>query len=1627
MSHRTSLAWARLNHPDARQFNRQRFSQLAAGVFAAACVGITQCFPIISNVVKSSGGGISQSDVAKISTAGVVAGYMMLPFGILYDTFGPKPVLLLCGLVCTAGYVLLSLIFSGHIAFGVTLMCAVNAMISLGASSMDTGSLMSNLYAFPLSRGEVIILQKTFVGLGSTFFSIIFECFFSKIVHRVDANGFEEHIDESNYSGFAIFMAAFVVGTFVLATAVTRLPLYHQTSIQKFRHFRRRERHVADAIAAAEREEEQLAIEESRLRRYGLVAPPPPANEKVTTAETNGRLGATSENSGTIGPIGPSPWATATTATSANEAEEEDPAAELLRALRREERVLAAAEGAEESYNAEWRYEIDHSFTRCHEPKLIDRRRIAFALTALWVLLAYYTVVAFVNSYVECPPAVKVALGTVAFALLLSFFAMLLPFDMPSFFDYTFLPSLTFDLERFRAARGFGGPSARTSARTASTARRDSSSGAEFIPGGGRGSDGSGGSVDGGCMYGVGGGGGGYNSYLPNGMGGYYYRTQQQQQQQQQHLLYGQGYGTVRAGGGRGDGFASASQAATCSTAGHSLYPSVGTSAHDSMRPQRGDASAKWAAHNGDLGSCPSNGYFSGGGGSTATVSSTHLAANGVHSQSQHGHPPHPHYSGSGSNYYVGAGYSGLHGSGFGGGGEVHPTSSQKSLSLVDVGGGGGAVGRTNSGHYRHSATVVGDDSTYPRAQGLSSPFLGPAGNRSHVPRSLREHTQPTFFSPPLPEGSHHHSPRYAQQHQRLLAEQLQQQQGTNSNALLASARTLTTATSVGLPFNPNATTATGSSRATCTHSAAGDNYLAFASEAPTEDEEEAVAAEGVGANVVAEAGRNSPDIGGREGDEGSLSQAHSPIAPPTTHDSVNAGDDEDDNDGFGPFSTHSSSGGRALPASQRRRQAATTAAGSDMGSSPRTVFSAYSQSASGPRQQQQQHEGEGLGSAPPQTVLSCASGASVRSCEEPSPPSQPLAARAPSPPIPTVETEKSAAVGGGREEAAGGGRGVDWLTAADSSAVFVDSPTPESSSGGNFARLYDDEVEREFRLRQIADANNARTGLLSSHLHAASANAAAAGGGGGGGSRLRAERAAAVAAAKSSVLMGAGGLALPEGSSARSSAQIGGATAALISNVALLGPSGSSQQLPASATPQISSAFTTANVRAASIIAARLHQHRIGVGDGPTTPLGGSNTKKGAAAMGANAVVADYLDDVDTYGPLGAATRHQRVGDFHGQHGSIGVVVASNGAANGSTGYGAVSPHGGNAYAFGSSAEAAAPEGGEADALLLQELAASANRRPKRKGFLKAALEGDVGFVSVNVIANPAALHTPFSHNLFRTPFLWAFWWVNFCVWGAGQVVTNNMTQIYTAIDGGKYDSRTNALFLCVMGIGGAVGRLAVGYGEMWVRKRKATREAQRSIKLLSTGLAPSTEPAVDHERLSSITAFLPLPPLVMAVTVMLLTVVPTWALGMVLCANAFAFGASWSLFALASREVFSRDIGKNYNFCFTSGIVAALVLNFEMFGKWYDAEERRQAERMFTTMDGGATSPAVFTQGGAFPIGPMGPQRLGAADFTCSGHSCISHSMFVLGALCCSAVVVAALTSQCWLRRKREYIVPQ
>ncbi|KEG13828.1 hypothetical protein DQ04_00761080 [Trypanosoma grayi] len=200
----------RIEWPQERRWFFQFFVSILICLNNGACF----CFSIFSPFMKKGAFKYNQSQVNVVSTMGVILSYFSLPTGYLYDFKGPMPTLLVGTILNMIGWLGMFLMFFDMerplLGTNIGTMCLFYGISQFSASFYESGSVLTNLDAFSCYQGRVILIQKTFMGLGSSIIAQIYIAFFET---RVEGIG-----------PFFFFLVIYSLTVGVLGTLFVRLP-----------------------------------------------------------------------------------------------------------------------------------------------------------------------------------------------------------------------------------------------------------------------------------------------------------------------------------------------------------------------------------------------------------------------------------------------------------------------------------------------------------------------------------------------------------------------------------------------------------------------------------------------------------------------------------------------------------------------------------------------------------------------------------------------------------------------------------------------------------------------------------------------------------------------------------------------------------------------------------------------------------------------------------------------------------------------------------------------------------------------------------------------------------------------------------------------------------------------------------------------------------------------------------------------------------------------------------------------------------------------------------------------------------------------------------------------------------
>ncbi|KEG07399.1 hypothetical protein DQ04_09911000 [Trypanosoma grayi] len=165
-------------HSDVPPLNEpRRFWQLVVGALCCFAVSSSYAFNLYSGQLQSKYN-FTQNQMTTITTLSDVVGGFTLPFGVIYDYYGAKPLFVIAMITFPLGAVMFGLTYADAITGSVPAFAVYACLQSLGTSMLDISAVMTLLSIFPANRGAVVAVMKTFSGMGSAILGAIHMAFF---------------------------------------------------------------------------------------------------------------------------------------------------------------------------------------------------------------------------------------------------------------------------------------------------------------------------------------------------------------------------------------------------------------------------------------------------------------------------------------------------------------------------------------------------------------------------------------------------------------------------------------------------------------------------------------------------------------------------------------------------------------------------------------------------------------------------------------------------------------------------------------------------------------------------------------------------------------------------------------------------------------------------------------------------------------------------------------------------------------------------------------------------------------------------------------------------------------------------------------------------------------------------------------------------------------------------------------------------------------------------------------------------------------------------------------------------------------------------------------------------------
>ncbi|PBJ79766.1 protein associated with differentiation 4 [Trypanosoma cruzi cruzi] len=159
---------------------------------------------------------LDQGGASATCMSGPACGYLVMPHGFIFDHFGPKPIFILSMVLLPLGALLFALSFRGTIEGSVVRLSVFNGMLTLGCTLYDLAYMMTIMSHFPISKGPVVAILKSYIGLGSA------------IVGSIQLAFFDGRPDHYFYFLMVLFFVTGAAGFFLVP-----LPSYHLTGYEE--------------------------------------------------------------------------------------------------------------------------------------------------------------------------------------------------------------------------------------------------------------------------------------------------------------------------------------------------------------------------------------------------------------------------------------------------------------------------------------------------------------------------------------------------------------------------------------------------------------------------------------------------------------------------------------------------------------------------------------------------------------------------------------------------------------------------------------------------------------------------------------------------------------------------------------------------------------------------------------------------------------------------------------------------------------------------------------------------------------------------------------------------------------------------------------------------------------------------------------------------------------------------------------------------------------------------------------------------------------------------------------------------------------------------------------------------
>ncbi|CAG9579226.1 conserved hypothetical protein [Leishmania major strain Friedlin] len=219
--------------------NLRRFRILFAGVLLSISSSTQGIHSIFGVLLLQQAYQFSVREMTVVYLSGVSAGLFALPFGALYDWFGPRVVVALGSIIAALGHLLFALTFGGHIPHTVVNCAVFYAVMCWGCYALHVAILPAVLTHMPRDRGQPTGLLQTFSGLGASLFACLFRGFF------------KDNFENLMWLMFAVTLAAGAGGAWYLEDAPYVVNRWRQRGItprEQLRAYLIRNRYMSQLV-----------------------------------------------------------------------------------------------------------------------------------------------------------------------------------------------------------------------------------------------------------------------------------------------------------------------------------------------------------------------------------------------------------------------------------------------------------------------------------------------------------------------------------------------------------------------------------------------------------------------------------------------------------------------------------------------------------------------------------------------------------------------------------------------------------------------------------------------------------------------------------------------------------------------------------------------------------------------------------------------------------------------------------------------------------------------------------------------------------------------------------------------------------------------------------------------------------------------------------------------------------------------------------------------------------------------------------------------------------------------------------------------------------------------------------